>query len=114
MNLLNTGNLIQTKRKQINLTQLELAQKLNVSEKTISKWECGKGFPETSLILPESNSFAVIFNSLHRGKEARLPPIQTGWPGATVFRFEMHTPQERSRPPNQWPAKQAFSFMPSP
>ena len=68
MNLLNTGNLIQTKRKQINLTQLELAQKLNVSEKTISKWECGKGFPETSLILPLCKELNITANELLSGK----------------------------------------------
>ena len=68
MNLLNTGNLIQTKRKQINLTQLELSQKLNVSEKTISKWECGKGFPETSLILPLCKELNITANELLSGK----------------------------------------------
>ena len=68
MNLQDTGNLIQEKRKQLNLTQLELAQKLNVSEKTISKWECGKGFPDTSLILPLCTELNLTANELLSGK----------------------------------------------
>ncbi len=35
------GNFISTERKNKKLTQKELSEKLNISEKTISKWECG-------------------------------------------------------------------------
>ncbi len=42
------GNFISTERKNKKLTQKELSEKLNISEKTISKWECGKGLPEVS------------------------------------------------------------------
>ena len=50
-----TGKFIALIRKEKELTQWELAEKLNLSEKTISKWEQGVGFPDISLILPLLN-----------------------------------------------------------
>lgn len=52
MDLNKTGKFIALIRKEKGLTQRELAEKLNLSEKTISKWERGVGFPDISLILP--------------------------------------------------------------
>lgn len=68
MNLKSVGKLVQERRKLKNLTQIELAQKLCVSEKTISKWECGKGFPDTSLILPLCKELDLTANELLSGK----------------------------------------------
>jgi len=39
------GQIIKQKRLEMNYTQLELAKKLFVSKKTISRWECGDGYP---------------------------------------------------------------------
>lgn len=44
------GNLIQKLRKEKQLTQKELADRLTISDKTISKWECGLGCPDVSLL----------------------------------------------------------------
>ena len=44
------GNFISTERKAKNLTQAKLAEKLFVSEKTVSKWENGNGIPDTNLL----------------------------------------------------------------
>ncbi len=49
MNQLVTGKFIALKRKQKNLTQEQLAEKLGVSNKTISKWETGKCMPDYSI-----------------------------------------------------------------
>ena len=68
MDLLKVGKFISEKRKEKKLTQLELAQKLNISEKTVSKWECGKGFPDTSLILPLCEVLDLNANELLSGK----------------------------------------------
>lgn len=68
MDLLKVGKFISEKRKEKNLTQLELAQKLCISEKTVSKWECGKGFPDTSLILPLCEVLGLNANELLSGK----------------------------------------------
>ena len=68
MDLKITGKFIKEMRKEKKLTQTELAEKLNVSEKTISKWECGKGFPDTSLILPLCKELDISANELLSGK----------------------------------------------
>ena len=68
MDLLTTGKFIAEKRKGKNLTQAQLAEKLFVSEKTISKWECRKGFPDTSLILPLCEELGISANELLSGR----------------------------------------------
>ena len=50
MNQLVIGKYISLKRKQKNMTQEQLAEKLGVSNKTISKWETGKCMPDYSII----------------------------------------------------------------
>ena len=69
MDLKQTGSFIQELRKEKKLTQVQLALKLNVSEKTISKWECGKGFPDTSLILPLCTELGISANELLSAKK---------------------------------------------
>ena len=69
MDLSVTGKFIKEQRKAKNLTQLELAEKLLVSEKTISKWECGNGFPDTALILPLCKELDITANELLSGEK---------------------------------------------
>lgn len=71
MDLKNTGNFIKQKRKHVGLTQFELAEKLNISEKTVSKWECGNGFPDTTLIIPLCEQLNVSANELLSGSEIK-------------------------------------------
>lgn len=68
MNLIKTGEFIAERRKAKKLTQLRLAEILCVSEKTISKWECGKGFPDTSLMLPLCKALDISANELLSAK----------------------------------------------
>ena len=68
MDLAKTGKFIAEKRKAKKLTQMQLAEKLMVSEKTISKWECGKGFPDTTLMLPLCEILEISANELLCGK----------------------------------------------
>ena len=68
MNLIDIGKFIKEQRKAKGLTQSELASRLIVSEKTISKWECGNGFPDTSLILPLCKELDISANELLSGK----------------------------------------------
>ena len=69
MDLKETGLCIKEQRKNKNLTQAELAEKLNVSEKTVSKWECGNGFPDTSIMLPLCEVLEISANELLSGKK---------------------------------------------
>ena len=69
MDLQIIGKFIKEQRKAKGLTQLQLSEKLNVSEKTISKWECGNGFPDTSLMLPLCKELDISANELLSGKK---------------------------------------------
>lgn len=52
MNQVMTGKFIADERKKKGYTQTDLAEKLGISNRTLSKWEIGKGFPDVSLLLP--------------------------------------------------------------
>ena len=57
-----------TKREKKQMTQAELAAQLHVSDKTVSKWENGKGYPDISLLEPISKIFGVSVAELLSGK----------------------------------------------
>ena len=69
MNQENIGKFISKERKNKELTQKELADKLNISEKTVSKWECGKGLPEVSLMQPLCKELDISVNELLNGEK---------------------------------------------
>ena len=62
------GNLIKQLRTEKRLTQLQLAELLNVSDKTISKWERGLGCPDVSMLPELSKIFSVSLESIFAGK----------------------------------------------
>ena len=68
MDLMEVGKFLKERRKSLNLTQQQLANKLEVSEKTISKWECGNGFPDTTLMLPLCKALNISANELLSAK----------------------------------------------
>ena len=68
MNNYITGKIIKELREGKNLTQIELANMLNVSDKTISKWETGKGLPDITLIEPLSKALNVSVIELMNGE----------------------------------------------
>ena len=68
MDLAKIGKFIKSCRKDKGLTQIQLSIMIGVSEKTISKWECGNGFPDATLILPLCNALGLTANELFSGK----------------------------------------------
>ena len=68
MDQIKTGQFIKTCRKEKNLTQREVAEKLNISEKTVSKWETGNGMPDVSLMLPLCKLLEISVNELLSGE----------------------------------------------
>lgn len=68
MTSIDCGKFIFELRKENNLTQKELAENLNVSDKAISRWETGKGFPDVNSLLALSEFFGVSVNELLAGK----------------------------------------------
>ena len=67
MNLYVTGNTIKQLREQKKMTQAELADKIDVSSKTVSKWENAKGLPDISLLEPLSAALGVSVMELMKG-----------------------------------------------
>ena len=67
MNLYVTGNTIKQLREQKKMTQAELADKIDVSSKTVSKWETAKGLPDISLLEPLSAALGVSVMELMKG-----------------------------------------------
>ncbi len=67
MNNYITGTMIRELREQKRVTQAELAAKLSVSDKAISKWETGKGYPDISLIEPLSAALGISVIELLSG-----------------------------------------------
>lgn len=68
MDQIKTGKFIAERRLAQKLTQRQLADALSVSDKTISKWECGKGMPEVSLMLPLCEILQITVNDLLSGE----------------------------------------------
>lgn len=63
-----TGAMIKQLREQHNMTQAQLADKLLVSDKTVSKWETGHGYPDISLLEPLAEILGVSVIELFAGK----------------------------------------------
>lgn len=70
MNQTAIGNYIAKKRREKNLTQEQLAEKLGVSNKTISKWENGKCMPDYSIIEQLCKELSVTLSELMDGEDA--------------------------------------------
>ena len=64
-----TGATIRTLREKYRMTQAELAERLCVSDKTVSKWETGRGFPDVSLLEPLSKALHISVPELLCGQE---------------------------------------------
>lgn len=69
MNQIKTGQFIAQIRKEKGMTQTQLADKLFISNKTVSKWETGKGMPEVSLMLPLCEELGINVNELLTGEK---------------------------------------------
>ena len=77
MNQKNTGNFIAKKRKEQNLTQEQLAEKLGVSNKAVSKWETGKCMPDYSVVKDLCAELKVTISELMDGEEADEKSVRT-------------------------------------
>lgn len=68
MNQVKIGRFISDVRKQNNMTQKELAEKVGVSDKTISKWECGNSIPDITYLEALCDSLEISVNELLSGE----------------------------------------------
>ena len=68
MNTYVTSTTIRALREKRNLTQAELADRIGVSSKTISKWETAKGLPDVSLLQPLAQALNISLIELMNGE----------------------------------------------
>ncbi|MCQ2475830.1 MAG: helix-turn-helix domain-containing protein [Clostridia bacterium] len=69
MDLYVTGAMIKRLREERKMTQNQLAEKLNISDKTVSKWENAKGYPDISLIEPIAEALGISVMELLSGND---------------------------------------------
>ena len=68
MDQIKIGNFIAQCRKNKNLTQLQLAQQLNVTDRAVSKWETGKAMPDSMIMLDLCKILGITINDLLSGE----------------------------------------------
>ena len=68
MDQIKIGKFIAESRKKNNLTQMQLAEKLNITDRAISKWENGKAMPDSSIMLDLCNELKISVNELLSGE----------------------------------------------
>jgi transcriptional regulator with XRE-family HTH domain len=69
MDLIKIGKFIAESRKSKNITQMQLAEKLNITDRAISKWECGKAMPDASIMLELCEILGISVNELLKGEK---------------------------------------------
>ena len=75
MNQVKIGKFIAQCRKEKNMTQAELAEKLNITDRAISKWETGKGMPDSSIMLDLCNELNISVNELLSGEVIKMENV---------------------------------------
>ncbi len=68
MDQVKIGKFIAECRKKENLTQMQLAEKLNITDRAISKWETGKAMPDSSIMLELCDALKITVNDLLSGE----------------------------------------------
>lgn len=72
MDVIKIGKFIAEKRKEHNLTQNELAERLYVTDRAVSKWECGRSLPDSSIMLELCKILDISVNELLTGEEIKM------------------------------------------
>lgn len=70
------GKFISTCRKEKGLTQMQLAEKLNITNRAISKWETGKSMPDVSIMLDLCDILGITVNELLSGERIAMENYQ--------------------------------------
>lgn len=78
------GSFLARLRREQGLTQKELADRLNVTDKAVSKWETGKGFPDVKLLEPLAQTLGVSLVELMQGKRQEADTLTVAEADAAV------------------------------
>ena len=72
MDQIKIGKFIAERRRSVNLTQAQLAEKLNITDRAVSKWETGRAMPDTALMLDLCGVLKITVNDLLNGEEISM------------------------------------------
>ena len=72
MDQIKIGQFIEERRKNKNLTQLQLAEKLNITDRAVSKWENGKSLPDASIMIDLCKELEISVNELLSGEVIKM------------------------------------------
>ena len=76
MNQTEIGKFIANCRKEKKLTQAQLAEKLNITDRAVSKWETGKSMPDSSIMLELCEILGITVNELLSGEEIDMESFE--------------------------------------
>ena len=68
MDQVKIGRFIAERRKKVNLTQMQLAEKLNITDRAVSKWETGKSLPDSAIMFELCDILGITVNDLLSGE----------------------------------------------
>lgn len=85
MNQYVTGAVIRSLRERNNMTQAQLAEKLSVSDKTVSKWETGRGYPDISLLQDVASALHVSVAELLSGNAVSNSNISSNMMRSNIY-----------------------------
>ncbi len=66
------GAFIADRRKTVGLTQMQLAERLNITDRAVSKWECGRSMPDSSIMLALCDILGISVNELLSGEKINM------------------------------------------
>lgn len=72
MNQIKIGRFIAECRKNNNLTQMQLAERLSITDRAVSKWENGKSMPDSAIILDLCKELKITVNDLLSGEKINM------------------------------------------
>ncbi|NCA67253.1 MAG: XRE family transcriptional regulator, partial [Clostridia bacterium] len=78
------GEFLYQLRKEKGMTQSELADKLDITNKAVSKWETGESYPETAQLLPISRIFSITIDELLNGERSVDKPYMETKPKVEI------------------------------
>ena len=76
MNQTEIGQFIAKCRKEKELTQAQLAEKLNITDRAVSKWETGKSMPDSSIMLELCGILGITVNELFSGEKVNMENVE--------------------------------------
>lgn len=103
MDVLKFGSFIAQRRKSLNLTQSQLAAKIQVTDKAVSRWERGLGFPDINTIEPLANALELSIVELMKSEKIHQTDISVENAAAVVAdSLEIAAEQQLKEQKNIW------------